>query len=102
MSTHLVFFCFSDLHEDEGNLAYAASDGSIGLIKIGQKIEQRNISSFTPRYDIEVDVEHVSHLVYESENNVGVTSLTWVRIPGRSVRLRLVVVLYTYVPHSPF
>jgi hypothetical protein len=98
----LAFLFVSDLLEDEGNLAYAASDGSIGLIKIKQKLVQRNNSYFTPRHDIEVDMEHVSHLVYESENNAGVTSLTWVRIPGRSVRLRLIVVLYTYICRSPF
>jgi hypothetical protein len=98
----LAFFFVSDLHEDEGNLAYAASNGSIGLIKIRQKLEQKDISYFTPRHDIEVDMEHASHLLYESENNVGVTSLTWVRIPGRSVRFCLIVVLYTYISHSLF
>jgi general transcription factor 3C protein 4 len=72
------------MNEDEGTLAYGASDGSVGLIKISQRLKQSNARSSTPQYDIEVAMEISPRLVYEADGKAGV-ALKWVPIAGRSV-----------------
>ena len=74
----------SDTNEGEGTLAYGASDGSVGLIKVSQRLKQSDVLAFTPQFDIEVAMESTPRLVYQADGNA-CTMLTWVPIPGRSV-----------------
>lgn len=70
----------------EGYLAYGVSDGSVGLVKITQVLQENTASfSFSTRYDIQVELEHGSSLVYGPESKSGITALRWIHVPGRSV-----------------
>jgi len=72
------------MKEDEGTLAYGASDGSVGLIKVSQKLKQSDVRSFTPQFDIEESMERTPRLIYQADGNAGIV-FNWVPIPGRSV-----------------
>jgi len=65
--------------ELEGHLAYATSDGAIGLVKVTQVLcEVEEEAAFTPRYQIELHVEHVEEDVFRAASPTGVTALKWI------------------------
>ncbi|KAJ3511250.1 hypothetical protein NLJ89_g4210 [Agrocybe chaxingu] len=69
----------------EGQLAYGTSDGTVGLVKITQKLRLVDDRfSFVPRYTIETTFEQEDELVYGPQGNKGMTSMRWVLVPGRS------------------
>ncbi|KAF8884432.1 putative zinc-finger of transcription factor IIIC complex-domain-containing protein, partial [Gymnopilus junonius] len=70
----------------EGYVAYGVSDGSIGLVKVTQNLqEDEGGFVFTPSYKIAVTLEHLSDLVIDqSQCSVAITSMQWVHAPGRS------------------
>ncbi|KAF8962108.1 transcription factor IIIC subunit delta N-term-domain-containing protein [Flammula alnicola] len=69
----------------EGYLAYGTADGSVGLVKIAQTLQvNEETFSFTPKYDIDVKLEHGEDLIYGPETLAGITALRWIRVPGRT------------------
>ncbi|KAH9476063.1 Putative transcription factor tau subunit sfc9 [Psilocybe cubensis] len=69
----------------EGYLAYGISDGSVGLVKISQILQENTTTfSFSKSYDIQVKLEHESSLIYGPESRTGITALHWIHVPGRS------------------
>jgi hypothetical protein len=83
----------SDMNEGEGILAYGASDGSVGLITVSQRLKQSDLRSFTPKYDIEVTIERDPRLVYQADGNA-VSFFKWVPVHGRSVSRRNHLIFY--------
>ncbi|PPQ96911.1 hypothetical protein CVT26_005897 [Gymnopilus dilepis] len=69
-----------------GYLAYGVSDGSIGLVRITQTLqEDRDGFLFTPSYDIVITFERGPDLVQEeSQCSFAINSLRWIHVPGRN------------------
>ncbi|PPQ88838.1 hypothetical protein CVT25_010267, partial [Psilocybe cyanescens] len=85
--TQIAFSCWNKIKPGhcEGYLAYGVSDGSVGLVKITQILQENTASlPFSTQYDIQVTLEHGSSLIYGPESKSGITALRWVHAPGRS------------------
>jgi len=85
------------MNEDDGTFAYGASDGSVGLITISQRLKQSDVRYFTPQFGIEEEMESTSRLIYQADGSAGIV-LKWVPIPGRSVGHWILLIFYiTYL-----
>lgn len=72
------------VHSGEAHLAFGTSDGSIGLVKILQFLKVTSVSTFGPDYTLDILYELQAQKTFEADKR-GITALTWIEIPGRSV-----------------
>ncbi|KAF8154505.1 transcription factor IIIC subunit delta N-term-domain-containing protein [Crassisporium funariophilum] len=85
--THLAFSSWTLVQPGEckGYLAYGTSDGTVGLVKISQALQEDTENfSFVQQYDIKMDLEHVSGMVHAPRTSMGNTALRWVNVPDRN------------------
>ncbi|KAF9527262.1 transcription factor IIIC subunit delta N-term-domain-containing protein [Crepidotus variabilis] len=84
--THLAFdtWDLEEAHRYCGHIAYAASDGSVGLIKINQTVEPQARYQLVPTFKIDVSMISAPRFVNVPGESVGITSLQWVHCVGRS------------------
>jgi len=85
---------YSLLTLGEGYLAYGTSHGSVGLVKITQKLEEKVEFSFSPQYTVQTTYDIASSLIYGSERKSGITAMRWIQIPGRSVSFYPIIIIY--------
>ncbi|KAF5383669.1 hypothetical protein D9615_003787 [Tricholomella constricta] len=67
----------------EAHLSYAASDGTIGIFKITQSLED---SPNPEKVHPELRLAFGANVRVHEPNNAGVTGLSWVEIPNKGVR----------------
>ncbi|KIM44974.1 hypothetical protein M413DRAFT_442941 [Hebeloma cylindrosporum] len=90
--THIAFARWKGIdaeagqpHEVQGRLAYSTSDGAIGLVKITQKLHEikEETATFTPRYKVALQAEHVEEDIFAAAIPMGITALKWVGVGAR-------------------
>jgi predicted secreted protein len=71
----------------EALLAFGASDGSVGLVKIIQRLQSSTGSpGLISEYTIEAVFDDQVQNIFQADKR-GITALAWVECPGRSVSM---------------
>lgn len=92
---HMSVVCLSppttsDRPAGTSYLAFGVADGSVGLLKLQEKLYSPNNPefSFTPDYQVDLSITNNEEQV-QSADKAGLTGLEWISIPSGGVRLFL-------------
>jgi general transcription factor 3C protein 4 len=84
----------------EGYIAHGSADGSVGLIKITQVLQEADGEfHFAQNFRLEVTVERGPELIF-GPDKTGITALRWVDIVGRGVSPASKPLIFYFYIHS--